>query len=50
MALVDEPTDDQLDAIEAMYVLFGQVRWDEGRIARMTELLRTMVRNDQEAE
>jgi len=30
--------------------LFDQVHWDEGRIARMTALLRTMIKNDQDAQ
>jgi transcriptional regulator with XRE-family HTH domain len=50
MPFEGESPGDQLTPIEAMRVLFDQVRWDEGRIARMTELLRTMVRNDQDAE
>ncbi len=38
------------DAIDAMRGLFDQVHWDEGRIARMTALLRTMIKNDQDAQ
>jgi len=39
---------DYAAAVEAMRALFDQVRWDEGRINRMTTLLRLMAKNDEE--
>ena len=50
MPFEGEPPGDQLTAIEAMSVLFDQVRWDVGRIDRMTTLLRLMIASDEDAE
>jgi transcriptional regulator with XRE-family HTH domain len=47
--LPPEPPADRTEAVEAMRILFERVRWDEGRINRMTTLLRLMAENDEDA-